>query len=673
MKEKYLILAICLVILFFSYSLGTPGDFFFDDYPNIVNKSQVKITELSAESLQRLAGSGNAGPLRRPIPMISFGLNHYFSGLSTTHFKITNILIHIFNGLLLFHLIRSICLFPASLKCAAIPKPQSDSSNNKSASYIALVCALLWCCHPIHVSGVLYIVQRMNLLAGTFSLIAIIIYCKARLHHAYKENTTNKEYIYFVFLLALSAASIFLSCLCKENGALTIVFIFSIELFLFRFYTNNKVEKFILGSFFCIFLAAPTLYFIWLTSTNQSWITGGYSTRNFDLRERLLTQSRLLIYYLRLTFLPSISELSFFHDDIAISKSITNPISTLFAIIFWVVLTFSSIILGLKNSYFRLVAFGVIWYLGGHFLESSIFALDMAYEHRNYMPLIGPIFSITCITKLLLEKTQFASSKLVLSILILAISSLLFITAIRSERWSTPEKRGIAWTTNHPNSAKSHFDLAHSYIRASKKPFDPFFNKATEHLLITSKLDNTNQISFLTLFRLYSKEGIPIKDEWLIEANSRISSFSIRPAFMIQALSMLDCHIAKKKSPEKKCVDPDIFLSIVDTAINGNASSIIKADLYTIKGKYYLEVENNISKAIHNALFATKMSPKNIKYHLTLARYLSISGNFKAAKSALELISKQRLSPNDAFLLKKASEYIKMDENNFMERNNEKK
>ena len=38
--------------------------------------------------------------------------------------------------------------------------------------------------------------------------------------------------------------------------------------------------------------------------------------------------------------------------------------------------------------------FAVFWFLGGHILESTVVPLELYIEHRNYLPLLGPIFAV---------------------------------------------------------------------------------------------------------------------------------------------------------------------------------------------------------------------------------------------------------------------------------------
>ena len=41
-----------------------------------------------------------------------------------------------------------------------------------------------------------------------------------------------------------------------------------------------------------------------------------------------------------------------------------------------------------------LVSLGVLWFFTGHLLESTILPLEIAHEHRNYLPLLGIIIAM---------------------------------------------------------------------------------------------------------------------------------------------------------------------------------------------------------------------------------------------------------------------------------------
>ncbi|MEY8252825.1 MAG: hypothetical protein RPR91_10595, partial [Colwellia sp.] len=105
--------------------------------------------------------------------MLSFAFNYFFSGgYDASSFKITNIIIHIFNACLTFILAKKLL----SLAAAKLATP----TKQNTIAYLAFGIALIWALHPINLTSVLYIVQRMTSLATLFSLLAIITYLNAR-------------------------------------------------------------------------------------------------------------------------------------------------------------------------------------------------------------------------------------------------------------------------------------------------------------------------------------------------------------------------------------------------------------------------------------------------------------------------------------------------------------
>lgn len=111
-------------------------------------------------------------------------------------------------------------------------------------------------------------------------------------------------------------------------------------------------------------------------------LLAGYSARS-SLTERPLTEGRVVIFYLYLIVCPHLESFGIYHDDIAISTSLTTPPTTIFAL-----LTLGALVVAawrMRESR-PIVSFGIAWFLVGHLLESTILPLEIAHEHRNYLP-----------------------------------------------------------------------------------------------------------------------------------------------------------------------------------------------------------------------------------------------------------------------------------------------
>ncbi len=105
-----------------------------------------------------------------------------------------------------------------------------------------------------------------------------------------------------------------------------------LELTLFRFRNNKGKPDISVISFFIIAVALPAALTLLYLVQNPGYITGGYSYRNFNLEERILTEGRVLIFYLKSILIPSVRELGLYHDDITISRGLFDPPTTLYSL-----------------------------------------------------------------------------------------------------------------------------------------------------------------------------------------------------------------------------------------------------------------------------------------------------------------------------------------------------
>ena len=199
------------------YFTGLHGDYVFDDIVNIIDNKKIAISALDYENLKSAWYSGDAGPLGRPISMLSFALNYYFTGFEPFYFKLTNLFIHLINGLLVFII---------SLKLFQWLSHQYQRISLQSAVYLACLVSLIWLIHPLNLTSVLYVVQRMTSLSTLFGLFALAIYCFWRTRAITGLNT--------IFALCGVALSLLASILSKESGILFIPLIYWVELIIFQ-------------------------------------------------------------------------------------------------------------------------------------------------------------------------------------------------------------------------------------------------------------------------------------------------------------------------------------------------------------------------------------------------------------------------------------------------------
>jgi len=434
MKNHHLALlfsALILTILII-YFPGLNGPFVFDDLSNITNNAHIRITKLNTNSISNSLSSGHAGPLKRPVAMLSFALNYYFSGgYIASAFKITNILIHCVNAILTFILCRQFFKYAAP----SMGKKFSD----KSVFYFAASISIIWALHPINLTSVLYIVQRMTSLSTLFSLSSIILYLFARnrwLHNQFSWHTAG--------LFFASMTSLTLALFSKENAVLIPLIILLIEWVL---YSNerpwrhfNKLSK---QKQRVVCSTISTLCFFALLWAID-YASGGFNSRPFTMLERVLTESRVLCFYISLILIPRINGFGLFHDDIALSSSLFSPWTTITSIAFILCLLITAFYYRKKNPLFAL---GIGWFFIGHLLESTIFPLEIAHEHRNNLPSIGIIIAAFS----LIPFEKISSKKTIVSIILITLI-LGSTTWLRAKQWGNYQSLAHYETAHHPNS-----------------------------------------------------------------------------------------------------------------------------------------------------------------------------------------------------------------------------
>ena len=236
-----------------------------------------------------------------------------FGSMSPPAFKVVNLLLHLANGALLYALLRRIIhrLVPPT---TTIPP-----------DVLALVIAGLWLLHPLHVSSVLYITQRMNVLATTFMLAGLVCYAEGRLLSLRGDRSGIWTGIFGMGLLGL------LAVFSKETGAMIIVYALIIEWFCFRFETPSR-QRWLLQALYLLGVALPlALYAVNLLLHPELL---NWTRHDFTVYTRLLSEARVVCDYLLWTFVPLPSSMSIFHDDIAASTGLFAPPTTAVSILF---------------------------------------------------------------------------------------------------------------------------------------------------------------------------------------------------------------------------------------------------------------------------------------------------------------------------------------------------
>ncbi len=378
------------------YWPGIEGPMVLDDFHNLDRLGTAGgIDDL--ESARQFVFGNNSGPLGRPVSMLAFLIDGQDWPIDIAKFKYTNILIHLLCGL-------AFCWLSYQL-CQVLRLSQSDSAT------LSLIVTAIWLLHPLNVSTSLYIIQRMAQLMTLFASFAVLFYLKGRMLLAKDPRRAH-------FLLCLSLFPFgLLSVFSKENGVLLLLLIVLLENLFFHKQVQTTFFKFWYRGAVLSSLAIVLVVLAWNLPDHLEV----YSYRSFSLKERLLTEARVVADYLWRILLPDDRVGSIFHDDYVKSSSLLRPFGTLVAILFIGSLIGSGFYFARTHAVY---SFAVLWFFGLHLMESTYMPLELYFEHRNYMAMYGPLFALCWYSRLLLVSK---ADKVLKSIVALTASALVIL------------------------------------------------------------------------------------------------------------------------------------------------------------------------------------------------------------------------------------------------------
>ncbi len=436
-----------VLITIIVYWPGLQGGFLLDDRGNLAQLVQFgDITNF--ESLLNALGSGLAGPLGRPVALLSFLLNDNAMPVSAYDYKYTNVLLHAVNGLLLFWLLHL-------LTSALEPDPERAMS-------IALLGAAFWTLHPLWVSTTLYVVQRMAMLATTFSLAAFILFVKGRVLIA-----SGRLWPGLARISAGLGGFGVLALFSKENAGLLPLQMLVLEVFLFR--APQFRERFpaprLYRCFVLLAFVLPNLVLAaWLAQRWEGTQLKAMNNWGVSMGERALLESRVVFEYLRLLFLPSDVTRGVFYDDIRVAGGWLSTGPLVLAQLGLVALC--ALAWRLRRN-FAVGAVAIAFFLASHVLETWLAALEFAFEHRNYLPallLFWPLAWMLHATRVR-AFLQGRGPALLGGAIIFMLAAM---TASRSTLWSSPFFQSQAWAANNPQSERSHAFAAETLVKMGR-------------------------------------------------------------------------------------------------------------------------------------------------------------------------------------------------------------
>jgi hypothetical protein len=439
MKTNQVILQLTYGSMFFLLLLGTTwlywsglhSIFILDDEANLEPLTNIIDTDVAG--IGQFVTEGAAGQLGRPLSLLTFALQFHSWPLNVWDFKYVNLMIHLLNGCLVFWFILLLCRILALSTARSL--------------LLALLTATVWLLHPLQVSTVLYVVQRMTQLATLFTLVGLITYLQGRQYLS--QSQLLKGFLWVSLGIGLGGT---LATLSKENGVLLVLYVLVLEVTLLQSLPKPPYWR----AWFALFIYTPMALLCLYFASHFGNFLQTYQMRDFTMGERLLTEARVLSDYVTKILLLQPQAFSLFSDDYIVSHNLWTPFTTLPAVALIILLFLAAL---WKRRTFPMFSFAVLWFLAGHFLESSFIGLMLYFEHRNYLPMLGILFAVCYGAILLFEHMPTAylrKTAMTFSLLWLVLFPL--ITWLQTTLWTQPLTQARFWADKKPLSrfAQSH-------------------------------------------------------------------------------------------------------------------------------------------------------------------------------------------------------------------------
>ena len=394
------------------YREAPANQFHFDDFHNIVDYGPVRMDQLSGEALAN--AFSNPKLAHRNIPSVTFALDWWRGGGQPAAFLQTNILLHALTALAVFAFARQV-----------LARIRPD--DPRIVLFTAFSVSVLWAVHPINSQAVNLIVQRMAILATLFTVLSLSCYLVAR------SGDSQRRMLWYMAAAAFALVGAF----SKENAWILPLLVLVVEYGVVR-----HGQPLVRGRADTILLALPFLAAAMVVldlalgkgPISDSFLAG-YDVRSFTMEERLLTQPRVIVFYLSLVLWPVPWRFSLEHD-FAISTSLLDPPATLASLLALTVFVLAALYLFVRPKT-RVYGFLLLWPVMTLAIESSFIPLEMVFEHRMYMPMVAlAILPGAGLVALQRWRPGYSAA---LSILLTAVAlGLSYSTIQRTQLWQDP-------------------------------------------------------------------------------------------------------------------------------------------------------------------------------------------------------------------------------------------
>ena len=427
----------------------------------------------------------------RPVQNISYIFDYFFWNTDAAGFHLTNILLHVASGILLYLLLRQLLASLLGNRRGKIsPAVAALHEGRKllrerwrrsqtAATDIAFLVALIWIVHPVHSAAVDYISGRADSLAFAFASAGWLLFLRAR-------GTAHGFSRYFHYFFAGFAGFL---ALCSREIACVWFALFAAHLI---FFDKTATRRLRVGALSCC--TALLAIYIGCRHLPESRPVPALrdGVDSVPLRATLMVRAlgdygRLLIFPAKLHMERTIANPIAYRSQHDWRGAIGDEYLSILGLALFAALVFGSVWRG-RGQVIRI--FGAGWFLASYLPISNIVPLNATVaEHWLYLPSVGFLIFLTGCLIELPQRFQ----RITVTCVLFVAAALGARSYVRSSDWVTAEtfyRRTIASGGGSPRSGLNlgEIYLDHGDYAEAEKIFRKVLAIAPDYPLAESNL-----------------------------------------------------------------------------------------------------------------------------------------------------------------------------------------
>lgn len=377
---------------------------------------------------------GRALPAR-PLPYLTFGIDHAAWGLDPFGYHFTNLTIHVAAALAVFGLTRLTLL-----------SPRLRSRYQSRAIILSLIIAAVWAAHPLQTQAVTYVYQRIESLTGMLSLISLFCFARAA--------ATSWNSSWLAGCVAATAAAM----ASKETAVVLPLLVASYDwLFSGEGMAGLRRRRIFYG---CM---SATWIVLVAVILSQAGRYGEFQKTAHDPLAYLLTQPRVILHYLRLAALPSPLCFDYIWRTV---ETWSEFLPSLVYVLALAALTVAGMVWRRPWAWL-----GIAFFLTLAPTSSIMPVVAVAAEHRMYLPLAACVATVVLgcdwLVQRRIKRQPGLASSLGFAAIVAAglwIAILVVMTRSRNEVYATPGGIWMDVLAKQPTSTRALWNLAATCI-----------------------------------------------------------------------------------------------------------------------------------------------------------------------------------------------------------------